>query len=353
MSLYSLMLAQNLWNVNQILPSLALKSSYPKCTSSSHIPGSAIRSRRHGRYRQPSSEIEMRSVRLICQTEHPSIMRHFYDGPQIAADSIIGRIVDQYRYRLRMLCDCLCHLLSLHSQRNSQPLVHLRIYIDRNRSAQYQGIFNTLRWTLRGRMISSPRLQAVSTILCTELVVPPTIRKACAAPNASAASSSASRMTDTGWHRLSSGFMLLTSTPTHCSPRNFVSSGLPRSFPVLHGSEPCADPYGYASRSYPIPPFVIKKCRSLFCHRINFLVYTKNRLRICTTCLSSQSVFLFLQNQHFLRKCHLLQNPTTHPCRMHSKALFSSLDFPLLLCIYFEKTFTHPVSQNRFILTLL
>lgn len=150
------MLAQNLWNVNQILPSLALKSSYPKCTSSSHIPGSAIRSRRHGRYRQPSSEIEMRSVRLICQTEHPGIMRHFYDGPQIATDSIIGRIVDQYRYRLRMLCDCLCHLLSLHSQRNSQPLVHLRIYIDRNRSAQYQGIFNTLRWTLRGRMISSP-----------------------------------------------------------------------------------------------------------------------------------------------------------------------------------------------------
>ena len=131
-------------------------------------------------------------------------------------------------------------------------------------------------------MISSPRLQAVSTILCTELVVPPTIRKACAAPYASAASSSASRMMDTGWHRLSSGFMLLTSTPTHCSPRNFVSSGLPRlsyvpahqkvrlscaeSFPVLHGSEPCADPYGYASRSYPIPPFVIKKCCSLFCH---------------------------------------------------------------------------------------
>lgn len=321
------MLAQNLWNVNQILPSLALKSSYPKCTSSSHIPGSAIRSRRHGRYRQPSSEIEMRSVRLICQTEHPGIMRHFYNGPQIAADSIIGRIVDQYRYRLRMLCDCLCHLLSLHSQRNSQPLVHLRIYIDRNRSAQYQGIFNTLRWTLRGRMISSPRLQAVSTILCTELVVPPTIRKACAAPNASAASSSASRMTDTGWHRLSSGFMLLTSTPTHCSPRNFVSSGLPRSFPVLHESEPCADPYGYASRSYPIPPSVIKKCRSLFCHRVNFLVYTKKQAAHLHNLFIFSVDFLSLQNQRFLRKYHLLQNPTTHPFRMYAKVLFSSIDF--------------------------
>jgi hypothetical protein len=63
------------------------------------------------------------------------------------------------------------------------------------------------------------------------------------------------------------------------------------SFPVLHGSEPCADPYGYASRSYPIPPSVIKSIAVCFCHRVNFLVYTKNRLRICTTCLSSQSIF--------------------------------------------------------------
>ena len=86
----------------------------------------------------------------------------------------------------------------------------------------------TLLCTLRGRMISSPRLQAVRTMLCTELVVPPTMRKAWAAPKASAASSSASWMTETGWQRLSRGFMLLTSTPTHCCPRNAVSSGLPR-----------------------------------------------------------------------------------------------------------------------------
>ena len=44
----------------------------------------------------------------------------------------------------------------------------------------------------------------------------PTIRKACAAPNASAASSSASRITLVGWHRLSSGFIELTSTVMHC-----------------------------------------------------------------------------------------------------------------------------------------
>lgn len=157
--------------------------------------------------------------------------------------------------------------------------------------------------------------------------MPPTIRKACAAPNASAASSSASRMTDTGCHRLSSGFMLLTSTPTHCSPRNFVSSGLPRSFPVLHGSERCADPYGYASRSYPIPPFVIKKCRSLFCHRINFLVYTKNRLRICTTCLSSQSIFCHCRISVFSGNVIYYRIPQHIPAGCIQKLCFLPLIF--------------------------
>ena len=67
----------------------------------------------------------------------------------------------------------------------------------------------------------------VNTMLCTLLVVPPTIKKAWEAPKASTASSSASRITETGWHRLSRGFMLLTSTSMHCCPRKFVNSGLP------------------------------------------------------------------------------------------------------------------------------
>ncbi len=85
----------------------------------------------------------------------------------------------------------------------------------------------TLLWTFLGRMILSPFLQTASTMLWTEDVVPPTMRKAQAAPKASAASSSASRITDTGWQRLSSAFMEFTSMDTHCFPRSFVSSGLP------------------------------------------------------------------------------------------------------------------------------
>jgi len=65
----------------------------------------------------------------------------------------------------------------------------------------------------------------------TEPVVPLTMKKACAAPKACAASTSASWMTDTGWQRLSSGFMELTSASIVACPRNSVSSGFP--FPCL------------------------------------------------------------------------------------------------------------------------
>ena len=86
----------------------------------------------------------------------------------------------------------------------------------------------TLLWTFRGKMILSPALQAERTMACTALVVPPTIKKAWAAPKASAVSRSAWAMTETGLQRLSRGFMLLTSSPTQRSPNSCVSSGLPR-----------------------------------------------------------------------------------------------------------------------------
>ena len=85
----------------------------------------------------------------------------------------------------------------------------------------------TLLWTFLGRMILSPLLQTDKIMLCTADVVPPIIKKACSAINASAASSSASLMTETGWHRLSKGFMEFTSSPTHFSPKSSTSSGFP------------------------------------------------------------------------------------------------------------------------------
>ena len=84
----------------------------------------------------------------------------------------------------------------------------------------------TLLWTFRGRIILSPALHTERTMLCTDDVVPPTIKNAWSAPNASAASSSASLITETGWHRLSNGFIEFRLT--HFSPSNSASSGLPR-----------------------------------------------------------------------------------------------------------------------------
>ena len=83
-------------------------------------------------------------------------------------------------------------------------------------------------WTLRGRIILSPALQVDRIIVCTDEVVPPIIRKAWLAPKASAARSSASRIIEMGWPKLSKGFIELTSIPTHFSPNSSTSSGFPR-----------------------------------------------------------------------------------------------------------------------------
>ena len=84
-----------------------------------------------------------------------------------------------------------------------------------------------LRCTFLGMMILSFFLQQDRIMDWTADVVPPTMRNAWSAPNASAASSSASLITETGWHRLSRGFMEFTSMLTHLSPRSCTSSGFP------------------------------------------------------------------------------------------------------------------------------
>ena len=85
-----------------------------------------------------------------------------------------------------------------------------------------------LRWTLRGKIISSPAVQVDMIIACTAEVVPFTMKNASSAPKASAARVWASLMTETGCPRLSSGFIELTSIAIAREPRYSVSSRLPR-----------------------------------------------------------------------------------------------------------------------------
>ena len=90
-----------------------------------------------------------------------------------------------------------------------------------------------LRCTFLGRISFSPCRTLVRIMACTAEVVPLTMKKAAEARNAWAANSSASRMTETGCTRLSTGFMEFTSMETHFSPSNATSSGcpLPRLWP--------------------------------------------------------------------------------------------------------------------------
>ena len=75
---------------------------------------------------------------FICQTEHTGIVGHFYNGSQIAANTVVGRVVYQYCYRIGMLGNGLCHLLPLHSQGNTQVVIDFRVDVHGNGTAQDQ-----------------------------------------------------------------------------------------------------------------------------------------------------------------------------------------------------------------------
>ena len=91
----------------------------------------------------------MGSVCLISQTVHARIVSHFYNCFQITADSIICRVIHQYSNCIRVFCYRFCHLFSLHPQGNAQMVVHFRIHIHRNRTAEYKCIDHTAMYISR------------------------------------------------------------------------------------------------------------------------------------------------------------------------------------------------------------
>ena len=97
----------------------------------------------HSRYRKTSAKIKMRSMRFICQAKHSCIMSHFNDCTQITAYSIISRVIYQYCNCFWMFFYRFLHLFPFHSKGNSQPLIHLRVYVNRDRTAQNKCIQNT------------------------------------------------------------------------------------------------------------------------------------------------------------------------------------------------------------------
>ena len=104
---------------------------------------------RHSGHRKVSAEIKMGSMSLICQHLHSSCMSLLYDSPQIRTDSIIGRVIYKNCHRIRILIHSLLHLTDFHAKGNAQLRIHLRVYINRNCTAQYQGIDGTFMYISR------------------------------------------------------------------------------------------------------------------------------------------------------------------------------------------------------------
>ena len=94
----------------------------------------------HGGHRKAASEVKMGSVGLVGQTEHPGGVGHPDDGAQVAADAVVGGVIDQHGHGVRVLGDGLGHLLPLHAQGDAQPLVHLGIDVDRHSAAEHQRV---------------------------------------------------------------------------------------------------------------------------------------------------------------------------------------------------------------------
>ena len=75
-----------------------------------------------------------------ARQQHPGVVGHLDDGPQVGADAVVGGVVDQHGHGVGMLLDGLCHLLPLHAQGDAQALVHLGVDVDRHRAAEHQRV---------------------------------------------------------------------------------------------------------------------------------------------------------------------------------------------------------------------
>ena len=80
----------------------------------------------------------MRAVRLISEHLHACRVREPYDFPNVRADAVIGRVVDEHRLCGRVLFNGGLHIRDRHAERNAKPVVHLRVDVNRNRAGQHQ-----------------------------------------------------------------------------------------------------------------------------------------------------------------------------------------------------------------------
>ena len=84
----------------------------------------------------------MRAVRLVRQHLHARGVAQPDDLLEVRADTVIGRVVDQDRFGGGVLLDRVLHVRNRHTQRDTQPVVHLRIDVNRDRAGEHERVYD-------------------------------------------------------------------------------------------------------------------------------------------------------------------------------------------------------------------
>ena len=87
------------------------------------------------------AEIEMRSVRFVHQHFHAVAVDYLGDSAQVGADAVVGGIIHQHRFCVRVGEDSGFYLLRGHSEGYAEVVVHPGVDIHRYRTADYQCIY--------------------------------------------------------------------------------------------------------------------------------------------------------------------------------------------------------------------
>ena len=77
---------------------------------------------------------------LVGQDLHSPGVGQLHDGLNIRADPVVGGVVHKYGHSIRVVLDGLADLVHLHPQGDPQLLVHIRVHVDRNGSAEHHGV---------------------------------------------------------------------------------------------------------------------------------------------------------------------------------------------------------------------
>ena len=85
----------------------------------------------------------MRAVGFVRKAEHPGVVGHPHNGAQVAANAVVGGVVDKHSHGVGVLGNGLGHLLPLHAQTDAETVVYLRVDVDRHRAAEHQRVQHT------------------------------------------------------------------------------------------------------------------------------------------------------------------------------------------------------------------